>query len=135
MIDSFKKFLAEQEIGGSVERKDMPQVKRNMSEFIQYLLEYGCTIGQPEMININLVRPSQKEVNDDKVKDIVAQIQSDPSLLPSWVFLVSKDFDLLDGHHRLVAIKSMNPEAMVWARIVDLDINDLILLGNKFNEE
>lgn len=147
--------------GKGVQRKRLPQIpKDEIVDFIRYVQtlsyperrnpvfvqndvpgeEYGSGGNQYNVglttdvavaaakVPIKFLKPIQNEINAEKVHGMLQNIES----IKNDPFIVDKDNKILDGHHRLAALKQWNPDYIVKAIRVDIPIEDLIRAANDF---
>lgn len=112
-----------------IPRSQMPQLPfGGLDDFLQWMeAKYGVK-SKPAMIEVGKLRATQKEINADKVERIASggeTIGGDP--IP-----VSRDWYLLDGHHRWAASLSKNPRNRIKAVIIDMPIRALLKAANKY---
>lgn len=80
-------------------REEMPQIKKkDLKPAIGKLLKAGLRISKG-IISPNQLHPSQKEIYQSKVDDIISK--SDPYTIKP--IIISSDNYIVDGHHRWVA--------------------------------
>ncbi len=138
---------------GGAKRKQLPQIpKDEMVEFIRYVqtLSYPgrrnpsaggesggnqYNVGYQSDVSafaaklaVKFLKPIQNEFNAEKVKGMLQNIDD----FKNDVFIVSKDNEILDGHHRWAALKQWNPDHQVRVIRVDLPIKDLVRAANDF---
>lgn len=113
---------------GTFTRKDMPQVN-NPEEFLTYLLLHGVNIHK-DTINVNNIRMSQCEIDEIKVKNMITAPKKD---LAKRIFILSKEFYLLDGHHSVIALMNKHALIKVKVQIVDLTQGELLAMAKQFS--
>lgn len=125
MVESVKKLPNSM----NIPRREMPQIKRkHISEFLASLKEQGIRVTMAEL-SVEQLRPTQNEINVDKVKTKCDKFMSGEFPKP---FIVSKDGYILDGHHQLFALKSINSKELAKCYVIHLDMNTLLKLAHKF---
>jgi hypothetical protein len=104
----------------------MPQIyDKHFTETVQYLADnYNC---KELTIQVNKLKPTQNEINVNKIKN---KITSDSFDISKLSFIVSKHNHIADGHHSHVAALITNPNTEVKIYKVDLDTNTLIKVLN-----
>lgn len=82
-------------------RKDMPQIKsKYFTDFLMWS-QLSCHMNEPT--DITQLRPTQLDINEKKVKEMIGRIQSgDPDF--KGTITISYDGYVLDGHHRWLAL-------------------------------
>jgi len=89
---------------GGISRGDMPQIKSILvTEFLRELTDKGIA-WEEAMIPAAELRPSQAELHESNILSLIAA--NNGSL--DKPLLVSKDFYVLDGHHRWAANQRLN---------------------------
>ncbi len=130
MFDKVRQELTEQVAdsgsGLSYTREEMPQIQADyVDEFIDLLVSQGVKVVSQEL-SIDLLKPTQSEINTDKVDqkfdDLVAGNVAS-NFIP---FITSNDYRIIDRHHQLFALKKWAPGMKVPAFVIDLDIHDLL---------
>lgn len=86
-------------------RKDMPQVDTDdLLEAIQHLLGEGLKV---RMVHVECGRLHhlQKEIIQDKVEGILRNLRKMESRKKMKPVIISEDYYIIDGHHRVEAVK------------------------------
>lgn len=110
-----------------IERKELPQIPREKyKEFIQYLESHGIPC-KAMKISVAKLKPIQGHVNRGKVD----KFKEDPSALTIPI-ITSKEGLILDGHHRFIAQRELNPSGEMTCIVPDCGIRELVKLGNEF---
>lgn len=79
----------------------MPQIKSKY--FLDFLYWSNLMCYMNEISNITLLRPTQIDINENKVKEMIERVRSgDPEF--KGVITISHDGYVLDGHHRWLAL-------------------------------
>lgn len=111
-----------------VSRSKMPQINsKDITDFVKYLKDKGVSVS-PSVIDVSKVGMTQKDINVDKVKDLLGVEKSN---LAKPV-IISKDNYILDGHHRVVALYNIDKNFKLKTIKVDLGIKDLLSVSNQF---
>jgi ribosomal protein S18 acetylase RimI-like enzyme len=111
-----------------VSRKDMPQINsKDVGEFVKYLKDKGVSVSS-SVINVSKVGMTQKDINVDKVKDLLGVEKAN---LAKPV-IISKDNYILDGHHRVAALYNIDKDFRLKTIKVDLGIRDLLKTAKGF---
>ena len=71
------------------------------------------------------LRPSQEEINIDRVEDVVEKIE-DKKVDPNVPLIVSKDNYVIDGHHRWAAYKTRHPNKQLPVLVIQAPARDVI---------
>lgn len=79
-------------------------------------------------IPVKFLKPIQKHLNVGKVKTMLQDIDD----IKKSVFIVSKDNEIFDGHHRWAALMSWNKDYPIRVVRVGLPIEDLIRHAKEF---
>lgn len=113
----------------NIPRIEMPQIKReNIPEFLAGLRENGIEVSN-RTVSIKNLKPTQNEINVDKVKEKYQKFVDGKEPKP---FLVSYDNFILDGHHQLFALKAVDIDMKVSCYVVGLKMKDLLKLAYKY---
>jgi hypothetical protein len=108
-------------------RKNLPQiVASEVRNFIEFLESNGVSVRAKER-NVCDLKPSQKDLNMDKIKDMA----DDPDILSKAV-LTSQDNYLLDGHHRWASAYTSGKDTPIKCIEAQCPIEKLIELGRQF---
>ena len=100
-------------IGGQVERQDLPQLKQDVWKFFKWLGDTTELDVYAHFKPVSDIRPTQTTVDLDKVDNIIKQIKRNPAITEDWVFVTDKHYALLDGHHRMVALAKIDINTLV----------------------
>lgn len=107
----------------NVQRKDMPQV--NMDKFLEMLPEIKKLVSVVKTkVRVDQIYPTQNEINMEKVLRMVMDNYQVPA--NKKVFIVSRDLNIVDGHHRHVYMLMQNPSQKVDVYIVDMHTKKLL---------
>lgn len=113
----------------NIPRRDMPQIKRDhIPDFIKSLKSKGVDISTRDII-VDTLKPTQNEVNLDKVKEKYQKFVNGKEPKP---FIVSYDNYILDGHHQLFALKTLDASRKVPCYVVGVKMKDLLNFAHKF---
>lgn len=106
-------------------RIEMPQIE--FYEVTKMINRKETLISTGETSASNL-RPSQNEINLEKVLKKIAKGKFPRS---EYVYIVSKDWRIIDGHHKHVHTLMLNPSTPVkYIRFNELDAHELIFIFN-----
>ena len=109
-------------------RKDMPQISsKHIGDFVKYLNNKGVSVS-PSVIDVSKIGMTQKDINVDKVKDLLGVEKSN---LAKPV-IISNDGYILDGHHRVAALYNVDKNFKLKTIKVDLGIKDLLKAAGDF---
>jgi hypothetical protein len=109
-------------------RKDMPQISsKHIGDFVKYLNNKGVSVS-PSVIDVSKIGMTQKDINVDKVKDLLGVEKSN---LAKPV-IISNDGYILDGHHRVAALYNVDKNFKLKTIKVDLGIKDLLKAAGEF---
>jgi|GEM_PF-2197732 len=112
-----------------IPRADMPQVKStDVPEFLQWLGGRGVSTRRTQ-VQVDKIKPTQREIDIDKVAAMVAAA---PEAALAKPVIISKDFYLLDGHHRWLALVNRDREFRIKTVQVDVPIRTLLDLTGRF---
>ena len=101
----------------------MPQIaSKDISDFIEYLTSVGLTVRREKAV-VGQLKPTQNEINYDKVEKKVADFESGFTVKP---FIVSSDGHILDGHHQWRALSKIDPCREVEIYRVDCTMDPLV---------
>jgi hypothetical protein len=130
-------------ISNGVARHQLPQIpKEEIPEFIRYVQTLSIPDGRNDYnvgvtsdvavtaakLPAKALKPIQKAVDKEKVRGMVQnfdQIKND-------VLIVSQDNQILDGHHRWLAIMEKDPKHLMRVIRVQLPIKVLVQAAHDF---
>jgi hypothetical protein len=111
-----------------IPRHHLPQIPANQRErFCEYLLGHDVKTKRAK-IAISSLRPIQQAVKADKVEFF----KDHPEKLAEPL-VISKEGFILDGHHRYIAQKQLDPAAKMNCIVCNCNIKTLIDLGLQFD--
>jgi len=125
--DTTDVFIPSKSLG--ISRAQMPQIKSTLvPDFIKWLQDSGIRVTR-RTITAKDLKPTQREVNLAKVRKL-----ADPSNLNHLrkPVIISKDDYLLDGHHRWMALITLDEDATIPTVQVGLKIRDLLARAHQF---
>ncbi len=115
-----------------IKREDMPQVRSDdLPDAIRILQKSGIGVSV-EKIPTNTIRPTQSNYNPDKVDRIVGAIEKGESMSP---IVMSNDGHVIDGHHRLIAVKTISDNSKMNAIVINLPQKDALEAYRKVSNE
>jgi len=108
-------------------RHKLPQIPSDkLDEFVNFLRENGINAALRRLPIIKL-KPIQQHVNRSKVEAL--KEKQDALSIP---LIVSETGYILDGHHRWIARKELNPDESVNTIWCECPLRKLIELGHAF---
>jgi hypothetical protein len=110
-------------------RDEMPQVdSENITDFV---LHFSNKAGVKKVDKkISSLKPSQDEINEQKVLSIVADNLEDDTDKKETIYIISKDNYILDGHHRWAADLQIDSKKIVKCYKINLSAKKLIKRAN-----
>ncbi len=102
-LGSFSKKLTINLIEEGLKRKDMPQYEGSYDDLKSFLDERGVLYTK-EKVSCRELSPVQNEYSQNKIESLKSKI-SGGNISP---LIVSKSYDILDGHHRWKAGENLN---------------------------
>lgn len=113
----------------NIPRRDMPQIKKDyIPDFIKSLTKKGINVSKQD-ICVDFLLPTQNEINLDKVKEKYSKFVDGKQPKP---FIVSYDNYILDGHHQLFALKTLDKTTKVPCYVVGIKMKDLLKHAHSF---
>lgn len=113
----------------NIPRSKMPQIKKDhIPEFISMLKSHGVNISKRD-VSIRSLKPTQNEINVDKVKDKYDKFVDGKEIKP---FIVSHDNYILDGHHQLFALKTLDADQKVSCYVIGITMKTLLQFAHSF---
>lgn len=107
----------------------MPQIKKD-DLTVAFSVSKELVGAEKQQVKCNLLKPSQHEIIDDKVKDAIKQLEKDnitSSANLKKPIVISSDNYIIDGHHRWTAIKrKFSSTAVIPTIRIDLAQKDAI---------
>ena len=110
-----------------IPRNLMPQIYDAAAFSKTIKSKYGVASHRTKM-SMNGLRPSQNEINRERVDSVIADIKS-KKLSHKNPIVVSEDGFIVDGHHRWAAYKKYNPELKIPVLVVEAPIKDALGLS------
>jgi len=117
-----------------VSREQMPQfhTSQQVSEFLSFLSSRGISY-KVDNVDISCLKPTQKELNSDILdKKVREYIDLGGNFDSPQRIIVSQDDDIVDGHHRWAAIKTLEPQSAIEVLRIDLNVGDLLKILSSF---
>lgn len=114
-----------------IPRNKMPQIAAaDIILFMQELQKDGVAISK-ESVSINTLKPTQSEINTITVNKKAEGFANGSTPKP---FIVSVDNFILDGHHQLYALKSLDKSQKVVSYVVGLTMDELLKYAQDFSK-
>lgn len=122
-MKTFKEYIVEKMVGTGnkhigAARKELPQIQ-HPKKFRDYLTFSGVKV-EDTTLPIGEIRYTQKHLNNEKVDCFNGNQRDCQSMF------ISKENYILDGHHRLAAVKRKHPKANVKIMKTNVSIEELI---------
>jgi hypothetical protein len=114
----------------NIPRNKMPQIKREyINDFIKSLTKSGISVTKREL-DVAQLKPTQSEINMNKVREKYEKFVNGVKVPKP--FIVSYDNYILDGHHQLFALQTLDSHIKVLCYHVGLKMKDLISFAGEF---
>lgn len=114
-----------------IAREQLPQIdESDVSKFLFHLKRKRIPVFKDKVVVSELI-PAQSHLNLDKVKNLTRE--GEDNLCNKPIF-ISKDNEILDGHHRWYALKMLNKEAVMPVWRMDLNFVRCIEEMKSFSE-
>jgi hypothetical protein len=114
-----------------LQRDQLPQIPDNaLGEFKKFVQQMGATV-EDCMMPVTSLKAIQAHVNPDKVASLKEKYRKDGALPPVQI---ANDGYILDGHHRWLAIKEVDPSAEIACVWYHCPITDLVRWGHEFDK-
>jgi hypothetical protein len=112
-----------------LDRSKLPQIPKGLiPKFIRFCRDNG--VGAKGVgVDADTLKPIQSHINRDKVESMKKNMQG----INEQPLMVSNDGYVLDGHHRWVAMKELDPTGKVFVIRFDCPIAELLKLGHTFD--
>lgn len=111
-------------------REDMPQIDGD--SIGDFIIHFGEKAGVKKVSkNISKLKPTQGEIDEDKVHDIIGEQFSDGYDGSKVRYIISSDDYILDGHHRWAGDLELDQAKKVECYQVNLPIKILISRAKK----
>lgn len=110
-----------------IPRHLLPQIPSDQyEEFKEFVVGNGVPM-KLMFVPVSKLKPIQSEVKREKVDNFKAN----PDKLANPI-IINKDGLILDGHHRFLAAKELDPNAKLPCFVAFCDLKRLIELGHEF---
>ena len=114
----------------NIPRNKMPQIRREyIEDFIKSLKKLGVSVTK-RYIAVKSLKPTQAEINMNKVKEKQENFVSGAKTPKP--FMVSDDNFILDGHHQLFALQTIDPTTRVYCYHIGVLMRVLLVLAGNF---
>lgn len=115
----------------NIPRKKMPQIKSTLvAEFMKSLMAKKIKVSKAK-VSVSKLKPTQKEINTEKVQGM---IDNAPEKSLAKPIIMAKDFYILDGHHRWLALLNKDPKFTLDVWKVNLSIDELLKAAREFDK-
>lgn len=130
-IPKKKKKLEEEDYitvkGGDIDINvdTMPQIaKEERAHFIEWVLSQDVKV-QKGKIKVGKLKPTQMQIDKSELERMKKEFSLD-ELQNDMPVIIGKSNNILDGHHRWFALRSIDPQKTIKAYRIDKEIEDLI---------
>ena len=104
-------------------RKDMPQItKKNYNHFLSWLRKRNISF-RNITVNPASLKSSQAEFSDVGIEAKIDDISNNNNKFPP---LISKNYYIIDGHHRWLA--ALNTKSVLYVTQIDVNAKKLLAL-------
>ena len=125
-------FEMDLETDVGIPREEMPQIKStDMQNFVQWLKSDKQIDSKQMQIMVDDLKPTQKKINTNKVKGMLAKKSID-ELASSKPVLVTSDNFLVDGHHRWFALYVDEPKNSISVIRVNLPLEEFLSIAREY---
>lgn len=115
----------------NISRTKMPQIDSHLvQDFIKIVRQSGIDV-KKERVRVDLLKPTQKEINTEKVEGMMDGMLQKNLAKP---IIVSSDNYVLDGHHRWLALLNQDRTFKLTVFKFDLPITQLIEVAKKYSK-
>jgi hypothetical protein len=129
ILISFSQHIMIPNGGLMLDRSLCPQIaQKDLETFRNSVIRDGVLCKTMD-IPVTQIKPIQANLNKDKIRKLLTGDIPDTGPV-----IMSQDGYLLDGHHRIWAIRNKNPQARVTAYVFQCDINTLLGLARNFEK-
>jgi hypothetical protein len=111
-----------------IPRHMLPQIPGDQLDEFREFLEGNGIDTKLKKLPAKILRPVQNEVNREKVDNLKAH----PEKLGEPI-IISKGGFVLDGHHRWLAQKELDPNGKMLCVVCDCTIRQLVEMGHSFD--
>lgn len=115
-----------------ISRKFMPQISGDsIGQAVELLTKNGIIV-QKGKISVSKLTHSQEAVNKEKVRNIIRDIKRGKKMPP---LIISNDNYIVDGHHRWIAYKLLDPNMIIKVIRINLPKQESIVAYKKVENE
>ena len=114
-------------------REQLPQVDESDTDNLVKLIKKNAKVKLGKF-NVDELKPSQKDIDWEKVSSIVDGLIADGIESMPPVF-ISGDMFILDGHHRVMAIKNVFPDTEIEAYQIGKDVLEAVEIFKQCAEQ
>lgn len=115
-------------------RVQMPQIDENgIKSLVKKIKTKKTKVKLGEFI-VDELKPSQKDIDWDKVESFVNEM-TENGIEEFPPIIVSRDMYILDGHHRILAVRAVDPDYKVEAYQIDKNVIEALTVFNECVEE
>ncbi len=112
----------------NIARSEMPQIKpKHLEDFLEYLINQKIDFEHLKA-NSHDLKPSQSEFDIDKVEGMMKKDEL------KGMVIVSRENQIIDGHHRWLAAYNSVTDTYVETIRVDMNILDLLAMAKLFDK-
>ena len=114
----------------NIPRNKMPQIKREfIPDLIKSLNTNGVSVSKRKM-DVKNLKPTQSEINMNKVRQKYENFAN--GVKTPKPFIVSYDNFILDGHHQLFALQTLEKDIKVDCYYIGLRMKELLKFAHDF---
>lgn len=115
-------------------REQMPQTDGDSIDKLVNAIKKKKVKVKSGQFNVDDLKPSQKDIDWETVSDITEGLDKDgiESMPP---IIISDDMYILDGHHRVMAVKCLCPGSMIQAYQLREDVLKAMEIFNQCVQE
>lgn len=116
-----------------LKRKEMPQIKGNLTDDFLYYLDSLNILYQRKKLKILTLKSSQNELDINKIIPLAKELSIN-GMRKNKPIIVSNDNYVLDGHHRFAAWFVINKSIDVDCVVIDKPIKELINITKRYTK-
>lgn len=122
-INALNEDVCSLSVGRLISREKLPQImQKDVDEFINFLKNKGINVDQVQF-PVNELIPTQSKLNVDKIKMLIKKSIEDLKTTP--IFITTNN-EILDGHHRYYALKTLDKNTLIPTLKIELSFNDAV---------
>jgi len=111
-----------------IPRNLLPQIPSDQYEAFKEFVNGNGVQMKLLFVPLAKLKPIQSHVNKEKIENL----KKNPDKLANPI-IMTKDGLILDGHHRFLAAKALNPNGKIPAFVAYCGLKELIELGHEFD--